>query len=914
MKTKFLVFLCLVILSCSAVSATIRWDTQLTCNGEWESEDVHCSFYQPSIKCDNYMGLVVYFQFISASMIEEKYNVFTTQRGITKEIQIGNDGTGGGWAVVSMDPPPGCFDYSSGHWIDFNKFSTMSGTIDFELKREFPDDLTDYSDYIDNEDKFFLKHEFSEVNDARVKFKRYPETKTVELEIGEEKIYLSYGDEGRYIGDMFYLMGPCDSCDLPIWFWEGFYPDTMNVDNGLDAGRYAIYGSANSNVIEEPPPIPPLDVFKGTDKVYDSTNSSFIESYDNIHGTNSILKTYYSNPLKAEYYGDSKPPEREYNDVIAGWKDGKELSRQKYEDYWYWVTYPAEFYSLECTYGDKKDCACEQGDVRCTFCNSMGFWEQDKSILENCEGDTPACENAQCVGCIEGEKICDSAYSLSECKDGKWELIQMCIHGCNPGIQECNELKSELGEKALRSLDTLQIAISDGANIIDNQVNGAVQDAGLCVLDAIPNPMEVTDKGKGAELSWEFLEYVLKSGVDSVETAYDVKVSPVIEGNILDTAELDDTILINANGDYLDDVENYFDYIYYASDNYAEELERIIYGYNNNEFAINLVSIAGGIAISAVTGGSAAPVMILALEKGLLKGSLSCLMSGVNLNSFATTMISAEAVMIKDSIDSSENIENTMKYLIDKYENEDLSFPDIEVIEEDTIKVKNIYDAPVNISVLFEGQVAIYHNCGEKTLLSKTPVVYGVEDLLMPGEEKEYVFEVPQEILDNVNSVRLSDRCLFCIYGDMSVFAEKSWKTYVFYGEEGAMALKTRDFVEHEIKLKNYDCFEPKKKSGGGGGSSKKKVQEENDTKSNYSVVEVSENSTLEGEDIIVSGSSSSSSSKSSSSSSVDSEDYSSPITGNVVSDGEEVSVPAFFTEVKEVFSKLFDFFKGLFH
>lgn len=92
-----------------------------------------------------------------------------------------------------------------------------------------------------------------------------------------------------------------------------------------------------------------IEDFKTAARTYQCGGvSPYLNQYCEETGQqNWILTVDGSRPLSATISGykgwDNKPPERAYADIIAGWQEGWELTREycSKDDYWYWVMYPA---------------------------------------------------------------------------------------------------------------------------------------------------------------------------------------------------------------------------------------------------------------------------------------------------------------------------------------------------------------------------------------------------------------------------------------------------------------------------------------------------------------------------------------------------------------------------------------------
>lgn len=100
-----------------------------------------------------------------------------------------------------------------------------------------------------------------------------------------------------------------------------------------------------------PTPQPSTDVtladFAHADKQFAGFESKYLSLLN--HETNQAhnLKVEYSRPISFSGKSATKPPEREYTEIINGWWAGNEKSRQKVNDFWYWVDYPCRLWALE---------------------------------------------------------------------------------------------------------------------------------------------------------------------------------------------------------------------------------------------------------------------------------------------------------------------------------------------------------------------------------------------------------------------------------------------------------------------------------------------------------------------------------------------------------------------------------------
>jgi hypothetical protein len=86
--------------------------------------------------------------------------------------------------------------------------------------------------------------------------------------------------------------------------------------------------------------------FSHSDKHLVCVDSRYLKTLCDNTGQAYNLKIEYSHPI--QFYGKSSTmlPERTYNEVIVGWREGIEKSRQSIGGFWYWVDYPCELWAV----------------------------------------------------------------------------------------------------------------------------------------------------------------------------------------------------------------------------------------------------------------------------------------------------------------------------------------------------------------------------------------------------------------------------------------------------------------------------------------------------------------------------------------------------------------------------------------
>lgn len=828
-------FIFLLILSSYAVSAaTIRGDTEIYCDNDWGNDRVQCGFYQPPIRCDNYLGgVVLYFRGVTAEYINENYITKLWQFDTFEIVQAVPNTVEGDYAMFYMKASATCFDYPANEWVSFNIYGDMSGAFDFTKKS--------------NE-----------------------------------------------------------------------------------------------------PPTPSISVFEGEDRTYSGSISPFIESYDNIHHTTSYLDVTYSNPLSFEYYGDTPPVQREYNEVISGWEDGKEISREKYDGFWYWVTYPVNFYSLECTYMDKKDCACEGNSVKCTYCNSMGFWEEDKSILYTCNPDFPVCFNLDCVECVE-DLDCGEGYV---CSDTKCVLEKECIYTDTKDCAcEGNEIKctscnilgfweekvlSESCEGSLprcdnaecvecvEDLDCGEMEICSSGECVEvhyaplkshaihaiettrrNLMNSMVEadmhteidsvfTVSSCMSDLINFPIKNKYLKVGADVLKEAVEVVVEDEAGNalelkmIQGYFDAaenKTNPYISESLYLMAEGCDDILIDVEStEFAEEVYRTQRFAILDSSNWADKIEDLNSAYENANLAKSVIFLSGNTVLSLMIPGGGTAISFgigLAVEYGM--GVSECVIGGESSSDYQSLLASSVKDMNGKAVLYADKVREGIDYLVLTDKND---FPKIEVSAVPfELTITNVGNKSVNVDVEYEIEyftkeffdwVSPEQNYNAKKSIELAPGEVKIVSL----ESGDYIWEWIDDLI-----------------GGCSVSIEKFnlssyYNVNVFYGEEETIALKQIEFGSRS----EFECEKkfPIYKKSSGGGSSKKKLEVVENV-SNYSVVEVSNKHS----GVVRSSSKSPLSSPP-------------PVVEEVVLEEVEDS-PVFFSEVGDVFTKILDFFKGIF-